>query len=295
MHVGGQGRRDLYLLLQAPHVKNLELHRDVLFDGRRAVVSFAPSAHAMSKLPRGSVDTHFHVMDTEKYALSPSRHFTPPSITTQDAIDFHTSQGFDRTVVTQALSFGNDLSHLLQYLETRGSDKHRAIVTFEPSISDEELRALHAAGARSVRIDLHYHKAMKDAKKQLHLLKAYGKRLSDCKGLESWSIQLFHLNTHLWDDPELQQAVQNLEVPLVVDHFAGFSAPSRKSALRTDVSRTEALEGSKWSLEQSPGFDSFRRLLKGGKVWVKLSGKSSHVRSLCPAEAYAQSTNHSPV
>src|SRR6266436_835201 len=106
-------------------------------------------------LPAGSIDTHVHVFEPG-YPLSPDRGYNPPDSTLVDLKHLHATLGIDRVVFTQPSVYGTDNSAILNAsaaLNKETPNRARSVVAITMDISDKELAALDAAGARGVRLN----------------------------------------------------------------------------------------------------------------------------------------------
>src|SRR5262245_36233438 len=107
-------------------------------------------------LPTGSIDTHVHVFERARYAMSPSRGYTPPDSTLADLRHLHATLGIDRVVFTQPSTYGVDNSAILDgvsALNAETPNRARCVVAITLDIGDRELAALHDRGARGVRLN----------------------------------------------------------------------------------------------------------------------------------------------
>ena len=75
-------------------------------------------------LPRGSVDTHVHIFESQ-FPLFEGRGYNPPDSTLEDLIHLHTTLGVDRVVFTQPSVYGVDNSAIL---------KGRSLYDFVPAL-----------------------------------------------------------------------------------------------------------------------------------------------------------------
>src|SRR3954470_23336776 len=106
-------------------------------------------------LPKSAIDTHVHVFEPG-YPLSPARGYTPPDSTLADLKHLHATLGIDRVVFTQPSIYGTDNSAILDAaakLNSQTPGRARSVVAITMDITDKELAALDAAGARGVRLN----------------------------------------------------------------------------------------------------------------------------------------------
>src|SRR5438046_6052026 len=107
-------------------------------------------------LPKASIDTHVHVFERARYAMSPSRGYTPPYSTLADLKHLHATLGIDRVVFTQPSIYGTDNSAILKgmaALNAQTPNRARCVVAISVNVSDDELASLDAAGVRGVRLN----------------------------------------------------------------------------------------------------------------------------------------------
>jgi predicted TIM-barrel fold metal-dependent hydrolase len=209
-------------------------------------VAFASRTWAQptpSAPPPGSIDSHVHVFDGDRFPFAENRSYTPGPATVSDLRAFLGELGIDRTVLVQPSVYGTDNSALLDALEQLGPDMARAIAVVDPeTVTDEELQALRDAGVVGARINL----AVSGEDSGAAAVQAV-ERMTQRVAAHDMIVQI---NADLPLLEALEETITASPVPIVLDHFAG----------------AKAAEG----LEQ-PGFASLIRLLGGGKVWVKLS------------------------
>jgi 2-pyrone-4,6-dicarboxylate lactonase len=193
------------------------------------------------KLPRGSVDTHFHI-------FGPGRRFpyrsdipaTPNDAPKEALFALHEFLGIDHGVIVHTASHGTDNSVTEEALGvTNGA--YRGVALVPVDVSDAELKRLNAAGFRGARF--HY---------MGHLAKAatidevidFSKRLANV----DWHLQI-HMAPELI--AELSPAIKRSATPVTIDHMG-----------RIDASL---------GLEQKP-FEDLLRLMEDDKIWMKVSG-----------------------
>ena len=189
-------------------------------------------------LPPGTCDTHMHVYGPlERYRLAPVRNYTPHPVTLDDYRPVMAALGIDRAVLVQPSVYGTDNSALLDALR-QIPDRLRGVVVVPPDIGEGELRALHEAGVRGIRVNRR---------------NPGGLALEDVGGLArriapfGWHIQL---QIELSGNPDLAGLARQCPVPLVIDHF-GLLDP------RQPVTGAQ--------------FSGLLRLIAGGAFWLKLS------------------------
>jgi predicted TIM-barrel fold metal-dependent hydrolase len=119
----------------------------------------------------------------------------------------------------------------------------RTIVVVPPSITDKEIEALHAQGARGVRFN-----PSQPGSLPLDQLETFAERLDSV----GWHIQLMMTPAQL---VELTPRLGKLRCGIVVDHMG-------------DVRSSGGTE--------QPAFQALLGLLRGGRCWIKLSAGYHH-------------------
>ncbi|WQF87629.1 Putative metal-dependent hydrolase [Colletotrichum destructivum] len=211
--------------------------------------------------PRGGWDTHHHIFDPKSFPYSPKRHLTPPPATIAAFKELKRSLGITRSVLTHGLSYGDDCTSLKAFVSELGAHETAAVGVIDPDkTSDEELRSMHDAGVRGVRVNLYRYEAMEDAERQKVALLAHLKRITSLS--LPWSLTMTTTRPGSWDilEPFVRDVVAEQGIRLVTDHFALLKAPSL--LLSADQRADPA---------KQPGFDAVVRLVRDGHLWVKLS------------------------
>lgn len=190
-------------------------------------------------LPAGTCDTHAHVIgDGYKYKFVDTRSYTAPEATEADYIGMLDKLGVDRGVLVQVSIHGTDNSLTVEALRHHPT-RLRGVAVCAAEVSDAELKSLHDAGVRGLRINVTVGGGVGfDAMDRLaQRIKPMG-----------WHLQF------LIDPPRLIEAaprLAKLAVPVVIDHIAGIPHSGGTA---------------------HPAFRTLLELLKDGKTWVKLSG-----------------------
>ena len=193
------------------------------------------------KLPRGAVDTHFHIFGPGKrFAYRSDLTATPVDAPKEALFALHEFLGIDHGVIVHTASHGTDNSATEDALAaTNGAYRGIALVPID--ISDAELKRLNAAGFRGARF--HYMGHLSKAA-TIEEAVTFGKRLADI----GWHLQI-HMAPELI--AELSPAIKRSPAPVVIDHMG-----------RIDASL---------GLEQ-PAFTALLRLMDDKNVWMKVSG-----------------------
>lgn len=213
--------------------------------------------------PSGACDCHVHVVGPkDKFPLAQKRAYTPMDATVGQLRAMLARLNLDRVVLVQMSVYGTDNSCMLNAL--RELDNARGVAVLPPRVPDDELALLHRQGIRGLRVNVATSKST-----SLHIIH---ERISTAAALcerHQWHVQVFIPADTI--EP-LAPFFASLSVPLVIDHFGLIAPDSENGALHALI-----------------------RLLRSGKVWVKISAAyriaddpadarvGSLVRRLCDA------------
>lgn len=199
---------------------------------------FDPIVAPKKRLPRGTVDCHFHVFeDPQTYPYTANRSYTPSLAPWAAFEKMNDIIGADRAVLVHPSVYGYDHSTLYDTMQAH-PDRLRAVGVLEADTSEAEIERLHKAGTRGARVNI---------------LFAGGNQLSDAEALAKrikpfgWHIQFL---VDVSAQPDIPAWAAKLGVPVVFDHFGHPSTPDVRNA----------------------GFQNMCALVKEGTAWVKLSG-----------------------
>jgi D-galactarolactone isomerase len=106
------------------------------------------------KAPAGTTDTHIHIYDSSRYKTAPTATFTPPDASVADYDKVCEALGIDRTVLVQATTYGTDNRCMLEAMAAMGRDRVRGVAIVDLSVTDDELKALAAAGVCGIRFQM---------------------------------------------------------------------------------------------------------------------------------------------
>jgi predicted TIM-barrel fold metal-dependent hydrolase len=182
----------------------------------------------------GACDSHHHIYDP-RFPYQPNAVLKPPYATVQDYRALQKRIGTSRNVMVQPSTYGTDNSCLLDVLAQLG-DNARAVCVVNASVTDAELKKLHAAGTRGVRIQFGLGNPV--AAEEVMPL---AKRIAAM----GWHIQTNMPGEQL---VQMESLLLSLPCPVIIDHLGR----------ATDVGQ--------------PQYDTVRRLLQSGHGWVKVSG-----------------------
>ncbi|SSW71995.1 amidohydrolase family protein [Achromobacter agilis] len=165
-------------------------------------------------LPTDACDCHVHILDPDRFPYAQARAYTPPPAPVAQLRQFHQGLGIGRTVVVQPSCYAFDNSALCSALDTLGLEAARGVAVVDVErVSDGELERLSHLGVRGVRLNFHVQGANEAA--------------SACK-LAADRIQPFGWHLQLYADVQtltaLGPTLENLPVPVVLDHFGGGAA-----------------------------------------------------------------------
>jgi len=192
-------------------------------------------------------DTHLHVFgERSRYPLVSELRSVPPDAPLERFLNEAEAEGVTRMVLDQPSHYGYDNSCTLDAIAAVGLDRARAVVAVDAdTATDRDLEALHARGARGIRVNFGYRSsdrtiaatAMEQARK-----------LAPRAAHLGWHLEFLLPN---WALRELIPFLSGLQCDFSVGHMGVFPA---------------AL-----GVEQD-GFGDFLRLHAKGRCWVKLTG-----------------------
>lgn len=199
-----------------------------------------PPAMAMPPL---ACDTHFHVFDAARYPYQAVRGYTPPDNDVNRLLAFHDALGIARGVVVQASVHGTDNRAVLDAASAH-PDRLRAIVAVSEGVTEAEIAAMHARGARGIRVNLVDKGGMPfrslDALADVaEVIRPFG-----------WHVELL---VHVEEKPaQLRALAEAMRLPVSVGHI-GYTKVARGGIAH-------------------PGYQDFLAMLRDGLFWVKLTG-----------------------
>lgn len=204
----------------------------------RPVPNSAGTSLPRFKAPPQACDCHAHVYD----ARFPMAWRSLAEVTGATAQDYRLLQqriGVERAVIVQPAAYGTDNRVTLDAVAQLGVDKARGIAVAHPSISDEELAALHEAGIRGLRFSIHDpHTEIAGA----DMIEPLAPRLHAL----GWHVQVHARAEQL---AGMEPMLAALACDVVLDHFARLPQP--EGVLHAAM-------------------PSVKRLLDRGRTWVKL-------------------------
>lgn len=238
-----------------------QLHRAALRDHVRTIPlrrlsAQGPSSESIARLaariPKGTWDTHMHVVDPQTFPLDKSAVYTPSPHTIDDARKFLGGLGIHRMVIVQPSVYGNNNACTIDGLKRLGTQNGRAVIQFDPdTTSTEQLKEWHRLGVRGVRLNFKSVGTKPEGTSFAAMLHKYADKIRPM----DWVLELY---IAMEDIPLLEPIVPDLGgVKICIDHFGHPSAVSLSTAQSSAV---------------LPGFTSLANLLERDNVWVKVSG-----------------------
>lgn len=201
----------------------------------------SPRAPAFA-MPAGACDTHFHIFPRgHEHRYVPDRSYTPPPLEITDFDHVARTLGIDRGVVVQASVYGEDNTATLNAAAAE-PDRLRAVISVTKDVTDAELEAFHAQGARGIRVNVVDSGGMTFTSIDEAL--AFTARIAAL----GWHIEfLAHVETF----EDINAVLAASHVPVVFGHL-GY---------------TKATKGLK-----DAGYQRFLAAFEEGQAWVKLTG-----------------------
>jgi predicted TIM-barrel fold metal-dependent hydrolase len=206
------------------------------------------------KVPPNATDCHHHIYDS-RFPADASTALRPGDALISDYRMLQKRIGTMRNVVVQPSTYGTDNRLLVESLKTFGLKTTRGIAVVNDSVTDEELKRLHAVGVRGVRFNL-----AQGGGTTWAMVTPLSKRFAAM----GWHAQI---NASA-DDMFANRAVLS-QVPcqLVFDHLARLPQPVGI---------------------QHPAFGMVCDLMHKEKAWVKLTG--AYILSKVGPPTYSDST-----
>lgn len=191
-----------------------------------SLATAAPAPHDLSAVqpcsapgwavPAGACDTHVHVFDPARFPFDVARSYTPgPAPVAALRIQL-ANLGMHRAVVVQPSCYGTDNAALCDALRQLGPDQARGIAVVDvKTVSTAQLQALDAAGVRGLRLNFSVHGTPQHTQAARLL-----ERASALATPLGWHLQLFAGAPAI---AALAPLLARLNVPVVLDHFAGMT------------------------------------------------------------------------
>ncbi len=195
-------------------------------------------------LPAGATDTHAHICGPKsQYAYFSERVYTPPDCLLPAYSHMLKTLGVERAVLVQPSVYGTDNTAMLAAMKTAGPS-FRGVAVVADDISESELKRLHEAGVRGVRVNIVDVPNRKPGTLPMDALKKLAQKVKPF----GWHMEFL---AHVDEFPDLDNMLDGFPVNTVYGHL-GY--------MKTDKGIAH------------PGFQALLRLMKAGKAWVKLTG-----------------------
>ena len=206
----------------------------------QSVPNSSGSAPPRIDVPADACDSHHHIYDA-RFPVSPHWHQGfPPGATVADYRLLQRRLGTARSVVVQPSTYGVDNRCLVDALAQLGPAS-RGVAVVDPEVADAELRALTDARVCAVRVN--FVSAQTWGTTTTDILATLAKRV----GPFGWHVQILMTGEQI---AAHEDAIKALPTPVVIDHLGRIPEPDGV---------------------RHPGFAAVRRLLDGGRTWVKLT------------------------
>src|SRR5262245_23476783 len=192
-----------------------------------------------------------HIFDPR---FPPSPHWTrrPPDAPVHAYRALQQRIGTSRAVIVNPSTYGTDNRCTLDALAKFGAAA-RGIAVVDAGVPDAELKRMAALGVCGVRMNFVSPQAWGTT--TADLLKTLAARVAEL----GWHVQVFALADQI---VQLAEVLRRLPTPIVVDHLGRLPQP----------------EG-----VNHPAFSVIRKLLDGGRTWLKLSGAYMDTQIGAPA------------
>lgn len=202
------------------------------------------------RTPRNACDCHLHIYD----AAFPMPRPDARAVSDASAAEYRLLQdrlGTTRAVVVQPAAYGTDNRVTMDAVAKLGRDKARGIAVVHPDVTDADLRRMTEAGVCGVRFTQH---DPRTAVTTPDMIEPVAVRLAPL----GWHVQIHLLAPQI---VALRDVLLRLPGTIVIDHMARLPQPQGSS---------------------HPAWDIVKKLLDGGRTWVKLSGAYLDSRAGAP-------------
>ena len=189
--------------------------------------------------PAGTCDCHMHVYDGTRFPPPRPESRMQPGARVEDYRLFQQRIGTSRTIVVTPAAYFVDNDVTLDAIAQLGPQA-RGVAVVHPTVTDAELKRLAAGGVRGIRFTQF---DPNTATTTLDMIEPLAKRVEPL----GWHVQI-----HLRADQIVAAAelLQRLPGTIVFDHLGRLSPAGT----------------------EDPAFATIRRMLDGGRAWMKLSG-----------------------
>jgi predicted TIM-barrel fold metal-dependent hydrolase len=190
--------------------------------------------------PRNACDAHVHVIGPkQRFPLAHDRSYTPKDALAGELKAMLKGLGMTRVVLVQPSFYRTDNSCMLDAMAQ--IDGARGVAVLPAKVSDDELDDLDDRGVRGLRVNI-----ASTGEPPIEAIKAEISAAAALCERHGWHVQMFVSAAAV---EALAPFVAALPVHTVFDHF-GLIAPGT----------------------QNGALSALRKLLEGGKTWLKISG-----------------------
>jgi predicted TIM-barrel fold metal-dependent hydrolase len=199
-----------------------------------------PATPVNFQVPPLACDTHVHVFgDQAKYPYAATSGYRHPPASPDELNALHKALHIDRVVIVQPSGYGTDNRATLDGARQL-KPRSRAVVAIDEKTTDEMLDSFHRDGARGIRVNIGQTADQAKA------------RLTDAT--RRIAGRNWHVNTagDLALVFALQDQIMASPVPVIIDHWV---------AARPSLGLTQ------------PHLDDFLKLLKTGKIYLKITNR----------------------
>ena len=195
-------------------------------------------------LPPHACDTHAHICGPiARYAYYSERIYTPADALLPDYRHMLTTLGAERAVLVQPSVYGTDNTVMLEAMQAAGP-QFRGVAVVAEDISGQELKRMHDAGVRGVRVNIVDVKDRKAGTLPLEALRKLALKIAPF----GWHLEFL---MHVDEFPDLDRMLADFPVDTVYGHL-GYMGTDKGIA--------------------APGFQALLRMMQSGRAWVKLTG-----------------------
>lgn len=215
------------------------------------------TAPPKTSVPPNACDSHIHIFST-RFPASP--HWKGEPVVDSDVAAYRRLQkrlGTSRVVVVTPSTYGTDNRATLDGVAQFGNSA-RAVVVVDLDISDAELKQMAAQGAVGIRVNFGTPQSWGPTTAER--LETMAQKVHPL----GWHVQIYATGDQIVG---LADVLARLPTPLVIDHLA----------------RLPPSQG-----VDHPAYAIVRKLLDGGRTWLKLSG--AYLNTASGAPAYVDAT-----
>ncbi|GFN19527.1 amidohydrolase family protein [Aspergillus tubingensis] len=215
-------------------------------------------AKAGLTVPKHAWDSHIHVIESDKFPLSPDRDYTPKAATREQALAFERSVGIQHAVIVLPSVYGTNNSVLIDALRsTNGTYRGVCVLDLSAKIDNNTLQTFHDAGVRGIRIN--YGNEGTDAQITADTIRA-----ASIAQIHDWTLQLW---VPIASFKSLHPIIPTLGVRVVADHYAHAMTASRTGNLHNAIDPFSI-----------PGFREVVDLMRRNHLFVKISAPYQNSR-----------------